>query len=302
MASACAGSLALFDAGVPLKAPVAGVSIGLITDESLAMKFGAEADTSATENSNINNISAQKQYVLLKDILGSEDHHGDMDYKIAGSDRGITAIQLDVKIPGGVPLYILDDALQVAKQGRSEILSNMQQAIAAPRLSVRDNAVKAEMVRYDADRRNMLVGPKGEMLKYMQELYQVTIDLDTEAMAYIYGTDAGNVAACSRLVQDIAILVKVGDTVSATIAQVMDYGVIVTINRAQQAILHISELSHDATLLKRPVNELVKVGQRLNVKVMTFFKQNKLFFFNCKIRNILICLNYYCFWCKYTKH
>lgn len=258
-----------------------------------------------------------KEFVLLKDILGSEDHHGDMDYKIAGThtsntflhyhdlhficfwrfkaaaivkqmciaifttvspptticwrtgtDRGITAMQLDTKLPGGVPLRILDQALLTAQEGRLHILKHMHGTLAASRRRVKPHAPKAELVSYDEDRKGLLIGPRGDMKEYMEDLYEVSINLnDTPGKAYIFGKDAASVAACSKLVQDIAVLVKEGDTVSATVSSVLDYGVIVTINRAQQALLHLSELSHDSALLKRPVAELVKLGQRFNVKV-----------------------------------
>lgn len=146
----------------------------------------------------------------------------------------------------------------------------MQTTLAASRSRVRHQAPKAELVSYDEDRKGLLIGPRGDMKQYMEELYDVTLDVDsTPGKAYIYGKDAANVAACSKLVQDIAVLVKEGDTVSATVSSVLDYGVIVTINRAQQALLHVSELSHDSALLKRPTAELVKIGQRFNVKVKT---------------------------------
>jgi polyribonucleotide nucleotidyltransferase len=173
-----------------------------------------------------------------------------------------------VKLPGGVPLRILDEALFSAKEGRLHILKKMHETLAQARHSVKPQAPKAEYVRYDVDRKGMLIGPRGDMLRYMEELYNVTVDLNTQdGVAYIFGPDAANVAACSKLVQDIAVLVKEGDTVTATVTSVMDYGMVVTINRAQQALLHISDLSHDQTLLRKPVASLVKLGQRFNVKV-----------------------------------
>jgi polyribonucleotide nucleotidyltransferase len=189
-----------------------------------------------------------------------------------GTDRGVTAIQLDVKLPGGVPLRILDEALLSAKEGRLHILRKMQKTLPQARHSVKPQAPKAEYVRYDVDRKGMLIGPRGDMLRYMEELYNVTLDLNTqEGVAYIFGPDATNVAACSKLVQDIAVLVKEGDTVTATVTSVMDYGMVVTINRAQQALLHVSDLSHDQALLRKPVAALVKPGQRFNVKVRATF-------------------------------
>lgn len=173
-----------------------------------------------------------------------------------------------MKLPGGVPLRILDEALLSAKEGRLHILQKMHGTLAQARHSVKPQAPKAEFVRYDVDRKAMLIGPRGDMLKYMEELFNVKLDLSTQdGVAYIFGEDAANVAACSKLVQDIAVLVKEGDTVTATVTSVMDYGMVVTINRAQQALLHISDLSHDQALIRKPVASLVRPGQRFNVKV-----------------------------------
>jgi polyribonucleotide nucleotidyltransferase len=193
----------------------------------------------------------------------------DAYFLCAGTDRGITAIQLDVKLPGGVPLRILDQTLHSAKEGRLHILRQMQQALPLPRPTVKAHAPKAELVRFDEDRKGLLVGPRGDMLKYMQELYDVSINLDqTDATtAYIYGKNSVNVAACSKLIQDIAVVVKEGDTVTGMVTGIMDYGIVVTVNRAQQALLHSSELTHDANLAKKHPSELVKLGQRYNVKV-----------------------------------
>jgi polyribonucleotide nucleotidyltransferase len=174
-----------------------------------------------------------------------------------------------VKLPGGVPLRILDQTLHSAREGRLHILRQMQQALPLPRPTVKAHAPKAELVRFDEDRKGLLVGPRGDMLKYMQELYDVSINLDqTDATtAYIYGKNSVNVAACSKLIQDIAVVVKEGDTVTGMVTGIMDYGIVVTVNRAQQALLHSSELTHDANLAKKHPSELVKLGQRYNVKV-----------------------------------
>ena len=233
---------------------------------------------------------------------------------MAGSERGVTAIQLDVKLPGGVPLSILTEALQVAREGRLEILqcmssptgtttttatasdsaeylageacgtgeacetseipvtemSHRQRAplgLSAPRRSVKPHALKAELVRFDPERKRILLGPGGEMLRHLQELYDVKIDVEEEGAAYIYGQSAARVRACRMLVEDIAILVKEGDQLTATVGSLFDYGLIVRINRAQEALLHVSDISHDTQLMKKPLQELVVVGQRIRVKV-----------------------------------
>ncbi len=163
---------------------------------------------------------------------------------------------------------MLDTALESAREGRLHILQRMQTTLPTARESVKAQAPKAEMVKYDLDRKSMLIGPRGEMKAYMEELYNVTVDLQSsEGSAYIFGKDGAAVAACAKLVQDIAVLVKEGDTVTATIQAVLDYGAVVTINRAQQALLHATELTHDKDLFRKSPGEMIKVGQRFNVKV-----------------------------------
>jgi polyribonucleotide nucleotidyltransferase len=270
MASVCSASLALMDAGVPIHAPVAGLSVGLITHESLSEMLPAlEAahSSGALVSTDSSSVGGPKPYVLLKDILGTEDHNGDMDFKIAGSAAGVTAIQLDVKLEGGVPLFMLEEALDVAREGRAEILEVMSKTIASPRDDFKSNAPRAELVQYDPERRSQLTGVGGEMVKYLQELFTVDIDTTVEGVAYIFGKNAKNVSDCRTLVQDIAVLVKVGDVMSAQVLDVKDFGLIVKVNRAQEGLLHVSDISHDTELLKRPLDELFKVGQRLDVKV-----------------------------------
>jgi polyribonucleotide nucleotidyltransferase len=173
-----------------------------------------------------------------------------------------------VKLPGGVPIGILNEALDLARQGRRSILEKMSHTLPQARPAVKPHALKAEYVQYDVDRKYLVVGPRGEMRKFMEDLYEVEIDMDREGVAYIHGKNGQKVAACAKLVQDIGVIVKEGDTVSATVTSVLDYGVVVTINRAQQAILHQVELTHDPALLqKHSMGGLLKAGQRLDVKV-----------------------------------
>lgn len=188
-----------------------------------------------------------------------------------GTARGITAIQLDVKLPGGVPLRMLNTALPVAREGRLHILEKMAAVKASVNQSVKATAPIAELVKYDEDRKSLLVGPKGDMLRFMKELYDVRVDVDSHpGHAYIFGKDVESVAACSQLIQDIAVLVKEGDIVTATVIRVLEFGAIVTINRAQQAILHLSEITHDPKLQKKSVADLISPGQRFKVKVSVY--------------------------------
>lgn len=251
MASVCGASLALMDAGVPIKAPAAGVSIGLIT------KFD-ETSGDVIE------------YRLLTDILGTEDHFGDMDFKVAGTSTGVTAIQLDVKLPRGVPLDILCEALDSARDGRAQILSEMKKSLPRHRSKLKPTAPSAQLVKFDPERKRFLLGPGNETINYIQELYSCDIDgTSTPGVAYLFGTDAQLVQQARDLVQDLVVPIKEGDIVQAEVSDVRDFGAFVRVSRAQEALLHASELTHDTSLLKKPLSQLIKIGQRFAVKVFT---------------------------------
>ena len=167
-------------------------------------------------------------FVLLKDILGSEDHHGDMDFKIAGSSQGVTAIQLDVKLAGGVPLAVLFQALDMAREGRTEILDIMHRAVSSltdkysairnsnrtgktdllPLRMLRPFAPRAEIVQCDEDRRNKLIGKGGEMIMHIKELFSCEVDVDENGMVYIFGKNAKEVRQAANLVRDVATNAK----------------------------------------------------------------------------------------------
>lgn len=209
-----------------------------------------------------------------------------MDFKIAGSARGITSMQLDVKLPLGVPAHILSEALDRARTARLHILEQMASSqqlsqsdpamslppsawtgLSAPRAHTKPHAPRAEVVKFDPERKRHLVGPGGEMLRYIENLYSCTVDLTEEGVAYIYGAKETDVMRARGLVEDLVIMVKEGDTLSAEVLDVKDFGAMVNITRAQEALLHMSELTHDITLLKKPMHELLGIGQCLMVKV-----------------------------------
>jgi polyribonucleotide nucleotidyltransferase len=233
MASACAATLALMDAGVPIKAPVAGVSIGLVTAEDISSIYPVIAPATTTiataatttstvessanaatttdissSNSDINNKAPK--YVLLTDILGTEDHYGDMDFKVAGTAQGITAVQLDVKLQDGVPVPILEEALDRAKEARLQILEAITAAILKPRVAVKPTAPRAEVVRFDPERKIHLVGRGGEMIRFIEEEYQCEVDTTEEGVAYIFGADERSVKDARMLVQDLVAVAKEG--------------------------------------------------------------------------------------------
>lgn len=211
------GSAVLQDAGVPLKSLVAGLSIGLVTSSGSGAGVLSEQKDEVAKGNEIND------FVLLKDILGSEDHHGDMDFKIAGSSNGITAIQLDVKLEGGLPLDILIQALALARDGRQEILELMYDSVwtksshmktfgqtkhSLPRQAIKSFAPRAEIVQCDEERRSKLIGERGETINYIREMFDCEVDMDEDGSVYVYGKDSRLVAEAAEIVRDIAVTVK----------------------------------------------------------------------------------------------
>jgi polyribonucleotide nucleotidyltransferase len=271
MASVCAASLSLMDAGVPLKAAVAGLSIGLVSREGTeSLKYTTENQPSIICNHNNDNHINEQDWVLLTDILGTEDHYGDMDFKIAGTSSGVTAIQLDIKLENGIPLIILEKAIDRASEARQNILSYMKTVVAKPRMSLKENAPRAEVVTFNPDKLRHLVGPGGEMVKYIEKTFQCEVNTSEEGVAYIYGQDERNILGAKLLVQDLVLEILEGSIYSAEVIDVKDFGATVKLTRAQEALLHLSELSHDLNVIRRPINELLAVGQVIKVKVVIF--------------------------------
>ena len=265
MAAVCGASLALVDAGVPISAHVAGVSVGLVTTDAVEPL----SESVATSSEGL-------RYRLLTDLTGTEDHFGDMDFKVAGTTVGVTALQLDVKLALGVPLDALVAALDRAREGRLSILDKMAQVLPAPRkgaaVELKPSAPRAEVVTYEPERRRLLLGPGGEMVRYIEATYSCNIDMREEGRAYIFGPRADLVLQARNLVQDLVGMVEVGATFLSEVIDIKDFGLLVKINRAQEALLHMSELTHDLNLLRRPLHELVSPGQRLQVVVMSVEK------------------------------
>lgn len=279
MASVCGASLALMDAGVPLKAAVAGVSVGIVARDSLYEVPSPDAlsvvrcseESGAAERAMAADASPD-QWLLLTDILGMEDHYGDMDFKIAGTAKGITAIQLDVKLPNGIPLRALEDAITISRDTRVKILDTMNDALSTPRSTMKPHAPLAALVKFNPERRRYLLGTGSEMARYIKTKYEVELSIDDEvdgevARAYIFGRNPALVLQAKSLVEDLVLSVEPGETCMAVVSAVKDFGATVKITRAQEALLHLSELSHDEALLKRPITELVAIGQRFEVQV-----------------------------------
>lgn len=265
MASVCGGTLALMDAGVPIKSPVAGISMGLVTSAQPSLAVEPEE-------------SSPQSYQLLTDILGLEDHYGDMDFKVAGTRRGITAIQLDVKLERGVPLPYLLEGLQRAAVARNSLLDKIEATIPHPRYPTPEYLPGAAFLAFDSDRKRHLVGPGGEMMRYLESNYKIKLTIEDESemldengfprcVAYLYGAHRQQVHEARRLVQDLACVVKTGDEYEAEVLDIKDYGLVLKLTRAQEAFLHVSELSHDVSVTRKLLGDVVTIGQILNVKV-----------------------------------
>lgn len=269
MASVCGASLALMDAGVPIKKPVAGLSVGLVTRDPSVTSKPKERKRGRKR---IPKPDPTAPWVVLTDILGLEDHYGDMDFKIAGTADGITAMQLDIKLLNGVPMEALEEAISASRTARLKILHRMNNTLSMPRYALKPHSPVAAIVRFNPERRRYLLGAGGEMMRYIRTKYDCELEIEDELnetvnTAYIYGNNAQLVNEAKSLVQDLVLSVSVGEVCSAVVSEIKDFGATVKITRSQEALLHISELTHDPVLKRKPLSELIAVGQSFPVEV-----------------------------------
>jgi polyribonucleotide nucleotidyltransferase len=246
MASVCGGTLSLLHAGVPIKKPVAGIAMGLIT----------EGD----------------KYAVLSDILGDEDHLGDMDFKVAGTEDGITGFQMDIKI-AGVSSEIMSKALAQAKRGRMHILGIMNQTISAPRTDLSPFAPRILTLKIDTDKIGALIGPGGKNVKALCETYKVDINTENDGTVTIYGKDSKLTAEAKAAVLGIVEDPEVGLIYTGTVKRIMDFGAFVEILPGKEGLVHISKLA-DHRLSR--VDEVVKEGQQIPVKLLEIDKMGRL--------------------------
>ena len=218
MATVCAGTLALMDAGVKIKKPVAGIAMGLITDD----------------NGN---------YAILSDILGDEDHLGDMDFKVCGTKDGITAVQMDLKV-NGLPYEVMEKAMEQAKQGRLHIMNEMLKAIDAPREDYKEHAPRFERIVIAGEFIGAVIGPGGKVIQEMQKSTNTTIVITEEGkngIVEIFGTNLTDVTAAKSRIKSIVAVPEVGDIYQAKVKTIMPYGAFVEIMPGKDGLLHISE-------------------------------------------------------------
>lgn len=237
-ASICAGTLALMAGGVPIKAPVAGIAMGLISDGS--------------------------NYTILTDIQGLEDHFGDMDFKVAGTREGITALQMDIKIEGITP-QILKEALAQAKKARFEILDLIEATIPAPRAQLAPTAPKNDTIKIDVDKIKVVIGKGGETIDKIIEETGVKIDIDDEGNVSIYSSDQAAIDRTKEIIAGLVREAKVGEVYHAKVVRIEKFGAFVNLFDKTDALVHISEISWSRTA---NVSDVLEVGEEVDVKVI----------------------------------
>jgi polyribonucleotide nucleotidyltransferase len=246
MASVCGSSLSLMDAGIPIKAPVAGIAMGLIKED--------------------------EQFAVLTDILGDEDHLGDMDFKVAGTEKGVTALQMDIKIDG-ITREIMEAALAQAREGRLHILNKMNEAIATPRQEISEYAPRITTIRISPDKIRDVIGKGGVTIRAITEETGATIDIDDDGTIRIASVDKVAADDAQRRIEEITADVEVGKIYDGKVTRVMDFGAFVTILPGRDGMVHISQISNDRV---QNANDKLSVGDVIKVKVLDIDKQGRI--------------------------
>ena len=247
MASVCGSTLALMDGGVPIKAPVAGVAMGLVKEG--------------------------EDYVILTDIQGLEDHMGDMDFKVAGTADGITALQMDMKITG-VSAQLLQEALEQAKAGRLQILEILRGAIAEPRAEVSDYAPRVEVIKIPKDKIGMLIGPGGKTINALQEQFGVNISVEDDGTVFVAGEGSISRDAASAI-NGMMKDVEAGEIYTGKVVKTTNFGAFVELTPGRDGLVHISRLAPGRQRVER-VEDVVNEGDRIKVRVLEIDKQNRI--------------------------
>lgn len=245
MATVCGASLSMMDAGVPLPRPVAGIAMGLIKEG--------------------------KKFAVLTDILGDEDHLGDMDFKVAGTDQGVTALQMDIKITSITP-EIMKVALEQAKSGRMHILQEMSKSLHSSRESVSSHAPKMTSIQVNRDKIRDLIGPGGKVIREICETTGAKIDIEDDGTVKIAAFDQKSLDAALAAVKGIACDPEVGQIYTGKVVKIMEFGAFVNFMGNRDGLVHISELAHERV---KKVDDIVKVGDEIKVKVLGFDDRGK---------------------------
>jgi polyribonucleotide nucleotidyltransferase len=240
MATVCGGSLSLMDAGVPLKQPVAGIAMGLIKEND--------------------------QYIILSDILGDEDHLGDMDLKVAGTHEGVTALQMDIKITG-ISKEIMASALHQAREGRLHILTEMNKSIRQSREAVSKNAPQIKTISIPKEKIGQVIGPGGSVIRELYESTGSKIDIQEDGQVTISSVDGHAIEEAIRRIQDIVAEPEVGKVYQGRVVKSLEFGAFVKFLGQRDGLVHISELADHRV---QNVEDIVKVDDKVYVKVIGF--------------------------------
>ena len=248
MASVCGGSLAMMDAGVPIKAPVAGVAMGLIMDE------------------------ATGKYAVLSDIAGAEDHYGDMDFKVAGTANGITALQMDIKV-GGISADVMRAALTQAKAGRLHILGIMNEALSSTRANMSAYAPRIITIKIPVDKIRDVIGPGGKMIRSIIEKTGVKIDVADDGQVNVASADEAAASKAIGMIQELTATAELNKTYLGKVQRITDFGAFVEIMAGTDGLLHVSEIAHYRV---KDVRDELKEGQQVLVKVINIDPTGKI--------------------------
>ncbi|MEQ1913400.1 MAG: polyribonucleotide nucleotidyltransferase, partial [Vicinamibacterales bacterium] len=240
MATVCGGSLAMMDAGVPLKAPVAGIAMGLVMDE----KSG--------------------KFAVLSDIAGAEDHYGDMDFKVAGTANGITALQMDIKL-SGVPTEVMTKALEQARQGRMHILGIMQDSLGAHRSNISNFAPRIVTIKIPVDKIRDVIGPGGKMIRSIIERTGVKIDVEDDGRVNVASADGASAQKAISIIQELTATPELNKTYLGKVQRITDFGAFVEIMAGTDGLLHVSEIANHRV---KDVRDELKEGEQILVKVI----------------------------------
>ncbi len=244
-ASICASTLAMMAAGVPIKAPVAGIAMGL--------------------------VKSGEHYTILTDIQGMEDHLGDMDFKVAGTEKGVTALQMDIKIDG-LSREILEEALQQAKDGRMHILNSMLSTISSPNEQLSEYAPKILTMHINPDKIRDVIGPSGKQINKIIEETGVKIDIEQDGRVFISSADQAMNAQAKKIIEDLVREVEVGQMYLGKVKRIEKFGAFVELFPGKDALVHISQLDEQRV---NKVEDVVSLGDEILVKVIEIDNQGR---------------------------
>jgi polyribonucleotide nucleotidyltransferase len=246
MGTVCSGTLALMDGGVPIKAPVSGIAMGLVKDEN--------------------------KTAVLSDILGDEDHFGDMDFKVAGTAEGITALQMDIKVKE-LSKDIMETALNQAKDGRIHILNKMLETLKNTRDEVSPHAPKIVSIQIKSDKIRDIIGPGGKVIRALQADTNTVIQVTDDGIVKIAATNEEDSALALQMVKDIALDPEIGTIYQGTVVKITDFGAFVNIKQGTDGLVHISELANHRV---KKVTDVLKEGEVIPVKVLDITRDGKI--------------------------